>query len=512
MSNVLRFNQFKDKIYEGKTVEEPVNEGIGKFIKNLWDKFKNGPLKKVGRFFVGKGGWLANLKVLQDAGKLPQGIKVFTFNQLATDVESITPEEAGIDRDSQALYGYIVKEGVENNETQTINEEGGEDYVQLKAYKDMPNVDAKELKQIISDSYLTKTNLMIWGAPGIGKTEILKQVAKSHGANVIVVILSLMEPTDAVGLPEIQEVGDGQRRTVTRLPIWYPKDNYGIDGKTEAGGIMFLDEINRANRAVMNSLLTLVQDRKIDIADYTMPDQWVVIAAANREEDDPGNLEEIGSALGNRFQHINYAPETDDWIEWASTKGEEGQNVIDDIVAFITFNKDYLHMLDPEAATELWASPRSWTNASRLIAKVQKMRKDAGDPFTEKDIESIIARNVSPSVAKEFMAFLKVAKQYPLDQIDLAYTNPKKAPKPAKGGKVGRVDTSLALLGAVAFARKDKEVSDDEFYNLIEYADGLDRAELAMPFIQLFFKLHPGFKDQKYLSDKRVADFLSKHN
>jgi hypothetical protein len=109
------------------------------------------------------------------------------------------------------------------------------------------------------------------------------------------------------------------------------------------------------------------------------------------------------------------------------------------------------------------------------------------------------------------MAFLKVAKEYPLEDIDKAYTDPKKAPIPKKGGKVGRVDTSLALLAAIAFARKDKDVSDDEFYNLIEYADGLDRAELAMPFIQLFYKFHPEFKDQKYLSDSRVADFLSKH-
>lgn len=515
--NVLRFKQFKEKIYEGNTYEDPMNEGIGKFIKNLWDKVAVGPLKKIGEYFAGKGGWLANLFIMQKNGSLPAGVKVFTFDKLPTNLETISPEDAGIDTPKSALYGYIVKEGKDfkrSSRNSRINE--AEDFVDLKAYKDMPNVDAKELKQTISDSYETKTNLMIWGAPGIGKTEILKQVAKDHGANVIVVILSLMEPTDAVGLPEIEEIGSGknaQRRTVTRLPIWYPRDNFGIDGVSDKGGIMFLDEINRANRAVMNSLLTLVQDRRIDIADYQMPDQWVVIAAANREEDDPGNLEEIGSALGNRFQHVNYAPEADDWINWASSKDASGkQNVLDDIVAFIEFNKSYLHMLDTEAATELWPSPRSWTNASRVIADVEKIRAKNGQKMTDKDIENIIARNVSPAVGKEFMAFLKVAKQYPLDKIDLAYTNPKKAPIPAKTGKTGRVDTSLALLAAVAYARKDKEITDDEFYNLIEYADGLDRAELAMPFIQLFFKLHPKFKDQvKYLSEPRVADFLGKH-
>lgn len=510
--NILKFEQFKDEIYEGKTYKEaPVNEGIGKFFKNLWDKVKGGSLKKIGKYFVGKGGWLANLKTMQDSHSLPKGVQVYTYDSLPSNLETITPEEAGVQNDESVLRGYIIKEGNESSIT-----ESEEQYVQLGAYKDMPNVDASELKQTISDAYSTKANLMIWGAPGIGKTEILKEVAKDHGANVIVVILSLMEPTDAIGLPEIEEItgkdGKTSRRTVTRLPIWYPQDNYGIDGESQQGGIMFLDELNRANRAVMNSLLTLVQDRKIDIANYTMPDQWVVVAACNREEDDPGNLEEIGSALGNRFQHINYTPTSDDWIEWASTKSASGkQNVIDDIVAFIEFNKDYLHMLDTEAASELWASPRSWTNASRQISDIQDLRHSKSKPFSDKDIESIIARNVSPSVAKEFMAFLKVAKSYPLDKIDLAYTDPTNAPSPSKGTKVGRVDTSLALLAAVAYARKDKDISDDEFLNLIKYADGLTRAELAMPFIQLFFKLRPEFKTRKYLSMQEVSNFLNKY-
>jgi len=394
--NVLRFKQFKDKIYEGKIHEEPVNEGIGKFLKNLWDKVAVGPLKKLGQLFVGKGGWLANLQTLQNSNRLPAGIRIWTPDAIPSNLETITADEAGIESPKAALYGYIVKEDVDNN-TEDLNE--AEDYVNLKAYKDMPNVNAAELEQTISDSFETKANLMIWGAPGIGKTEILKQVAGKHGASVIVVILSLMEPTDAVGLPEIESIGKGdnaQRRTVTRLPIWYPRDNFGVDGVTEKGGIMFLDEINRANRAVMNSLLTLVQDRRLDIADYELPSKWVVMAAANREEDDPGNLEEIGSALGNRFQHINYAPETDDWVKWASGKNSAGsQNVIDDIVAFIEFNKDYLHMLDTEAATELWASPRSWTNASREIERISKLRERDGKKLTDKEIEDIVARNVS---------------------------------------------------------------------------------------------------------------------
>ena len=127
-----------------------------------------------------------------------------------------------------------------------------------------------------------------------------------------------------------------------------------------------------------------------------------------------------------------------------------------------------------------------------------------------KDIKKIIARNVSPTVAVEFMAYLKVARQYPLDKIKLAYTDPLKAPIPTVGKSSGRIDTSLALLAAVAFAKKGEEISDDEFWNLTEYLMRMDRVELVMPFLKMFNKMTSDkFKDAKYLQDDRYAKMMS---
>ena len=112
---------------------------------------------------------------------------------------------------------------------------------------------------------------MIWGAPGIGKSQTVAEVAREAKIELIDLRLSQLAPTDLRGLP----VADHKERTAR----WYPPEFLPRGGQ----GILFLDELNMAPPAMQGIAQQLVLDRQV--GSYTLPKGWHVWAAGNRLED-----------------------------------------------------------------------------------------------------------------------------------------------------------------------------------------------------------------------------------
>ena len=114
-------------------------------------------------------------------------------------------------------------------------------------------------------AYRARRPALLEGSTGIGKSEIVQQVAKKLGVATVVIDLSLLEPPDLVGLP-ITEGG------VTRyaLPSFLPR---------EGAGILMLEELNRAERYIQQPALQLLSARTLH--EYSLPEGWVVFAAIN---------------------------------------------------------------------------------------------------------------------------------------------------------------------------------------------------------------------------------------
>lgn len=185
---------------------------------------------------------------------------------------------------------------------------------------------------------------MIWGAPGIGKSQTVAEVAREAKIELIDLRLSQLAPTDLRGLP----VADHDTRTAR----WYPPEFLPRTGE----GILFLDELNMAPPAMQGIAQQLVLDR--EVGSYKLPEGWHVWAAGNRAEDG-ASVFQMPSALQNRFVHVTVEANFDSFRQWAL-----GHGIHERIVAFLAFRPQLLHKRD--AAQPAWPSPRAWAAANAL--------------------------------------------------------------------------------------------------------------------------------------------------
>ena len=360
----------------------------------------------------------------------------------------------------------------------------------------MRNVDVKELVQEIIDVYNMNTErveegkkrtkndaLFIWGAPGIGKTEILREVADELGCVVIEFHLATIEPTDFRGVPKVENIVKGSvdpkdERTVSKIPAIFPTD----DGETGRGGIMFFDELNRAPKMVLSAALPLCLGGAI--GEYELPPHWIVVAAGNRPEDIGGAATPIEPALANRFAHVNYAPTIESWISWAIKK----KHINPDLIAFLQFNKSYFHKLDPEKENQMnWPSPRTWDLASRK--EFFKKHKDWKNKLSYDQIRNIYMPLVGGEASLAFIEYLKLKEFYNEKDVADVYKKGAKAKKPPT-----RLDQARAASASIAFFKKGEKLTVDELKNVFEWALDLPDLESRTSMIAFFKMAHPEIK------------------
>ena len=195
------------------------------------------------------------------------------------------------------------------------------------------------------------TPVMLWGPPGVGKSQIVAQVAEGHGVVLVDIRLSQMEPSDLRGIPFKQG-----RKVEWAIPAMLPD----AEAHGEAG-ILFIDEITSAPPSVSAAAYQLILDRRL--GDYRVPEHWAIVAAGNRQGD-RGVTYSMPSPLANRFSHYEVDVNLDDWAAWAY------RNRIDErVIAFLRFRPDLLFDFRPEHNPVAFPSPRSWEFAHRALQK-----------------------------------------------------------------------------------------------------------------------------------------------
>jgi len=197
------------------------------------------------------------------------------------------------------------------------------------------------------------TPVMLWGPPGVGKSQIIAQVAEKQSVPIIDIRLSQMEPSDLRGIPFRE----------TDLVEWAIPAMLPDSKRHGAKGILFLDEITSAPPSVSAAAYQLILDRRL--GSYEIPEGWAIFAAGNRQGD-RGVTYTMPAPLANRFSHFDVEVNTDDWVAWAYRN-----NIDDRIIAFVRFRPELLFDFDPAHNPMAFPSPRSWEFAHRALQKFE---------------------------------------------------------------------------------------------------------------------------------------------
>ena len=234
-----------------------------------------------------------------------------------------------------------------------------------------------------------KRPIFVWGGPGIGKSEVIHQIAKNIDAKVIDIRLSLWEPTDIKGIPYFNSK---ENNMVWAQPSELPTK---AEAKKHKNIVLFLDEMNSAAPSVQAAAYQLILNRKV--GQYKLPDNVLICAAGNREAD-KGVVYRMPAPLAKRFIHLEMKPEFDDWFEWAVE-----HNIHKDVVGYLTFSKKDLYDFDPKSPSRSFATPRSWSFVSELLS----------DDLDENTVTDLVSGAVGEGLAVKFMAHRKVASELP---------------------------------------------------------------------------------------------------
>jgi len=245
-----------------------------------------------------------------------------------------------------------------------------------------------QVKTALHHTIKAGTPAFIWGSPGIGKSDITRQLAAEENLELRDIRASLLDPVDLRGLPRI----DSEDRMSFCPPVFLP---------TTGRGILFLDELNQAAPATLAACYQLILDRRL--GEYSLPDGWSIIAAGNRETD-RAIVNRMPTPLANRFVHIYMEPDLEDWISWGL-----GAGIRTELLAYARYRPAVLNGFDPARTEKAFSTPRSLEKLSRIM--------DTNPPAgLELELYSGI---VGQGTATEILGFRRIFMDLPdLDQIE----------------------------------------------------------------------------------------------
>lgn len=271
-----------------------------------------------------------------------------------------------------------------------------------------------ETKTVLS--YIFQANpdqaVFLWGAPGVGKSQLVQQVCADMGRNLVDIRLSQMDSVDLKGIPSVM---DGM--TCFNEPVELPR-------KTD--DFLFLDEANAAPRAVQAAAMQLVLDRCL--GSYKIPAGVPVLAAGNRTSDG-AVANRMPSALNNRFIHLTVDPDLKTMVSYALDKGWPME-----LIQFLRFRPNMLHDMPKTLIDGAgFPSPRSWNMV------VTSRALDIQDQATRR---FLLTGAVGSGAMVELEGFIRTFRSLP--NLDAIMANPHSEPLPTESS------AKYAVAGALA--------------------------------------------------------------
>lgn len=245
--------------------------------------------------------------------------------------------------------------------------------------KDRGFMNIKTIKSVLPKLLKHRVVPFLWGNAGIGKTQSVKQYAQENGLGFVHLHAATQDVGDLVGL--LIKNDDGTVKHAR--PKWMP---------TEGNGIIFLDELNRANPEVLQALFSFITEGAIHT--HKLPDGWRIVAAGNYQSNQFNVTDTSDAAWMSRFCHIDVKPTLEEFLSFAESRG------VFEAAGFLRENPSCLESEDKEGLDTSFIKPdrRSWVD---MVGRLDE-NEDLGDAAFE-----VYSGIVGVSAAASFVAYKK---------------------------------------------------------------------------------------------------------
>lgn len=293
------------------------------------------------------------------------------------------------------------------------------------AYDDSGNVKTMGVKRMYDIALAIHDSVMQWGAPGIGKSQGVRQwnqekveeynlriskgeKIKPWNPDICDVRLSMKEPVDMVGVPIPTQDENGKMTTVWAVPSMWPKN----DGEF-SGGVIHLDEMNQGQAAILNAAFQLIQDRAL--GEYKVPEGYLIIGSSNTSAYN-STVTDFSIPLSNRFTHFNIKPDFDSWLNYRMNNGgnldvmtflkTQGMNMLFDEEAM----KAKVGNLADAMFTDVVVTPRSWEVVESVLNLPDGNKATGG--FTIEEKQRYCTGRLGLQLASRLFIYLKDKAKY----------------------------------------------------------------------------------------------------
>ena len=305
--------------------------------------------------------------------------------------------------------------------------------------------------------------VLLMGPPGIGKTQIMEQIAKECKINLVSYTITHHTRQSAVGLPFIKEKEyAGKKYSVTEYTmseiiasVYEKIEQTGIEE-----GILFIDEINCVSETLAPTMLQFLQGKTF--GNQAVPKGWIIVAAGNPPEYNK-SVREFDVVTLDRIKRINVEENFPVWKEYAYKNGLHQA-----VISYLEIRKQNFYRVETTVDGKYFATARGWEDLSKLIQVYEKLGKTV-------DREVISQYIQHPLTAKDFANYLELYYKYKKDYDVNAILE-------------GHVDDSVLA--------KTKAASFDERLNIT----GLLNGKLSEEFKEYY--------DEKQFMDKLYAYLL----
>lgn len=313
--------------------------------------------------------------------------------------------------------------------------------------------------------------VFLLGAPGIGKTAVMEQIAQEMGIALVSYSMTHHTRQSALGLPFIaQKTYEGVSYSVSEYTM--SEIIASVYDTCEAGGIregiLFLDEINCVSETLAPAMLQFLQYKTF--GRHRIPQGWVIVTAGNPPEYNR-SVREFDVATLDRLKVMEVEPDYGVWKEYASEK-----RLHNAITNYLDLKREHFYRIEMTAKGRSYVTARGWEDLSEILT----LHEEENLPVDGALVGQYLRNS---RIAEEFCAYYELYQRYKNDYNLTDILEGRFGGAVAKAGEAA-FDEKLSLLGMLldAVQADMREVMEQaafltELRNMLKAMGGLAEEE-----------------------------------